>query len=96
MVWRRVLWCGGGRPGVEESALMWRRAPWCGGECPGVEESALMWRAPWCGGEGEGSDGRLVFVVLVQINDKQRFSNVVTTLYAASASADIGVWIKKN
>ena len=56
LVWRRALWCGGERLGVEEDALVWRRALWCGEGRPGVDEDAWMplerggWRARF-GGE---------------------------------------------
>ena len=44
LVWRRVPWCGGGRPGVEKGALVWLRMPgyhWKGeGVAPGSEKSA--------------------------------------------------------
>ena len=54
---RRAPWCGGERPGVEETALVLSRAPWYAGERPGMEEGALVWRrVPWCGGGRPGVD----------------------------------------
>ena len=47
LVWRRAPWCGGERPGVEESALVleegalvWIKVPCCGGKRPGVQEGS--------------------------------------------------------